>query len=92
MKMKLALFVTLASLILGYAFRESDASAVLHLKGKIVSFNENEVTLETAKSLYKIDRKALSKSESDRITRSEVEASLSVPMAAVKTVQSRPKK
>jgi hypothetical protein len=90
--MKLAIFVALASVVLGYAFQNSDASAVLHLTGKIVSFDAKEVTLETKTSLYKIDRKALVKSESDRITRSEVQASLNVPMSAIKTVENRPKK
>ena len=72
--------------------RTSVASAVMQIKGKIVSFSADEVVVETAKSIYKLDRKALSKPESDAITRSEVQATFSVPMSAIKNVEARKKK
>lgn len=68
------------------------ASGVMSLKGKIVSFDANEVSLETAQTLYKIDRKELSKDESSRITRSEVEMTLSVPLKAIKSAKARSKR
>jgi hypothetical protein len=67
-------------------------AAVLQIQGKITSFDKNEVSVETAKSIYRIDRNALPKEVSNQITRSEVEISLSAPMSAIKDVKSRSKK
>ena len=63
------------------------ASAMLTLTGKIISFDSKTVVLEVRKKLlYTLDRTQLEKGQSAHITRSEVQATLAVPMEAVKSV------
>ena len=64
------------------------ASGVLQLKGEVVAFDSQEVSiLVRKKQIYIIKRAALAPSQSEKISRAGDRVALSVPMEAVKAVK-----
>lgn len=67
------------------------ADGVMQIKGKVVSFDKNEVQVEVNQAqVYTIRRSAMLKRDSDLINQSEMHVSFTVPMDAVKSVKDLP--
>jgi hypothetical protein len=66
----------------------SFAAGVMQLKGTVVAFSKDEVTLEVRKSkLYILDRASLSVQDSAKIARAGDVIRLDVPLQSVKNVK-----
>jgi hypothetical protein len=64
------------------------ADGIILVQGKVISLSPKEVVIEVAKKqLYTIRRTELLKKDSDKLTRSEIQVSLNVPMDAIVSVK-----